>query len=57
MAVLKLFGHNILDGKKVHSLFNVMTMQHDVYDFFYCLRLWFEKTVVILGTCLETKNS
>jgi hypothetical protein len=57
MAVLKLFGHNILDGKKVHSLFNVMTMQHDVYDFFYCLRLWFEKTVVVLGTCLETKNS
>ncbi|KAF8266448.1 hypothetical protein EI94DRAFT_1830627 [Lactarius quietus] len=46
LAVLKQFGYHSdnPNGEKVHSLFNVMTMQHDVHDFFDRLMLWFEKT-------------
>ncbi|KIJ15329.1 hypothetical protein PAXINDRAFT_114990 [Paxillus involutus ATCC 200175] len=46
LAVLKRFGYNVdnLNGEKVHSLFNVMTMQRDVHDLFDRLELWFEKT-------------
>ncbi|KAF8261702.1 hypothetical protein EI94DRAFT_1605390, partial [Lactarius quietus] len=46
LAVLEQFRYNVnnLKGKKVHSLINVMTMQHDAHDFFDCLMLWFEKT-------------
>ena len=57
LAVLKRFGYNVdnLNGEKVHSLFNVMTMEHNVHDNFDRLELWFEKTVGILGVCFETK--
>ncbi|KDQ49769.1 hypothetical protein JAAARDRAFT_142978 [Jaapia argillacea MUCL 33604] len=46
LAVLKSFGYDVdsLNGEKVHSLFNVMTLQWDVHDFFDRLGLWFEKT-------------
>jgi len=49
LAVLKRFGYDAekLDGEKVHSLFNVMTMQHDVYYLFDRLELWFEATVSV----------
>jgi len=46
LAVLKQFGYDIdkLNGDKVHSLFNVMTLQADAYNMFNSLELWFEKT-------------
>ena len=49
LAVLKHFGYDAekLDGEKVHSLFNVMTMQRDVYHWFDRLELWFEATVSV----------
>jgi HNH endonuclease len=55
LAVLKQFGYNVdnLNGEKVHSLFNVMTMEHNAHDLFDRLDLWFEKTVSILGICFE----
>ncbi|EEB90280.1 hypothetical protein MPER_11531 [Moniliophthora perniciosa FA553] len=48
LAVLERFGYNVdsLNGTKVHSLHNVMTMQHDVYDWFDRLKLWFEATSI-----------
>ncbi|KAK0435631.1 hypothetical protein EV421DRAFT_1908507 [Armillaria borealis] len=33
-----------LNGAKVHSLFNVMTMEHNVCEWFTRLEIWFEKT-------------
>jgi hypothetical protein len=50
LAVLQQFGYDVetLTGEKVHSLFNVMTMQVDVRDRFDRLELWFEATVSIL---------
>jgi len=52
LAVLKRFGYNVenLNGPKVHSLFNVMTMEHNVHDLFYRLYLWLEATVSVTGT-------
>lgn len=49
MAVLKRLGYDVnqLNGAKVHSLYNVMTMQSDVHDWFDRLEIWFEKTVRI----------
>jgi len=48
LAVLKRFGYDIenLNGPKVHSLCNVMTMQKDVHDWFDRLEMWFEATNV-----------
>jgi len=48
LTVLKHFGYDVesLNGPKVHSLFNVMTMQHDVHDMFDRLYLWLEATEV-----------
>ncbi|KAF8239177.1 hypothetical protein L208DRAFT_119564 [Tricholoma matsutake] len=48
LAVLKRFGFDIenLNGPKVHSLYNVMTMQKDVHDWFDRLEMWFEATNV-----------
>jgi len=48
LAVLKHFGYDveILNGPKVHSLSNVMTMQKDVHDWFDRLHLWLEATEV-----------
>jgi len=52
LAILKRFGYDVesLNGPKVHSLFNVMTMQKDVHDWFDRLHLWFEATVSVTGT-------
>ena len=52
LAVLKRFGYDVdnLNGPQVHSLFNVMTMQHDVHDMFDRLCLWLEATVSVIGT-------
>jgi hypothetical protein len=49
LVVLKRFRYDAekLDGEKVHPLFNVMTMQRDVYYWFNRLGLWFEATVSI----------
>ncbi|EGO02895.1 hypothetical protein SERLA73DRAFT_176352 [Serpula lacrymans var. lacrymans S7.3] len=67
LAVLKHFGYNIesLNGEKFHSLFNVMTMEKDVHDWFDRLQMWFEKTVscrldswiLVLGHCIYTQPS
>ena len=50
LAVLKRFGYDVksLNGPKVHSLYNVMTMQHDVHDWFDRLDMWFEETVSVV---------
>jgi hypothetical protein len=50
LAVLKRFGYAVdnLNGDKVHSLFNVMTMQKDVHDWFDRLEIWFEATVSVI---------
>lgn len=49
MAVLSRFGYDVekINGPKVHSLFNVMTMQKDAHDYFDRLELWLEGTVGI----------
>lgn len=49
LAVLKRFGYDVesLNGAKVHSLFNIMTMEHNVHDSFDRLELWFERTVSV----------
>lgn len=48
LAVLKRFGYDIenLNGPKVHSLYNVMTMEKNVHDWFDRLEMWFEATNV-----------
>jgi hypothetical protein len=47
LAVLYHFGYDVenLNEPKAHSLYNVMTMQHDVHDWFDRLLVWFEETV------------
>jgi hypothetical protein len=49
LAVSKHFGYDVetLNGPEVHSLFNVMTMQHDVHVMFDRLYLWLEVTVSV----------
>ena len=49
LAVLSRFGYDVekINGPKVHSLFNVMTMQKDAHDYFDRLELWLEGTVGI----------
>jgi len=49
LAVLKRFGYDAekLNGENVYSLFNITTMQRDVYHWFDRLELWFEATVSI----------
>ncbi|KAJ3929362.1 MAG: hypothetical protein NXY57DRAFT_963689 [Lentinula lateritia] len=46
LAVLERFGYNIdsLNGPKIHSLHNVMSLIPSVHDFFDQL-LWFEATI------------
>jgi hypothetical protein len=52
LAVLKRFGYDVesLNGPKVHSLFNVVTMEQNAHDWFDRLQLWFEATVSVTGT-------
>ncbi|KII93012.1 hypothetical protein PLICRDRAFT_170811 [Plicaturopsis crispa FD-325 SS-3] len=46
LAVLQRFGYNVdqLNGEKVHSLFNVMTLEKNAHDLFEQLILWLEAT-------------
>lgn len=46
LAVLKRFGYDVnsINGEKVHSLYNVMTMELNIHDKFDRLELWFEET-------------
>ncbi|KAH7889119.1 hypothetical protein F5I97DRAFT_475539 [Phlebopus sp. FC_14] len=46
LAVLSRFGYDIskLNGEKVHSLYNVMTLQKDQHDYFDRLEMYFEAT-------------
>jgi hypothetical protein len=57
LAVLQQFGYDIknTNGNKVHSLYNVMTMELNSHILFNCLELWFEETVsiLLLGICLK----
>lgn len=50
LAVLKRFGYDVesLNGPKVHSLYNVMTMERNVHDWFDRLDMWFEETVSVV---------
>jgi hypothetical protein len=47
LAILKRFRYDIstFNGEKVHYLTNVMTLQHDIHDWFDRLDLYFEATV------------
>ena len=49
LAVLKSFGYDVenLNDSKVHSLYNVMTMEKNVHAWFGRLEMWFERTVSI----------
>jgi hypothetical protein len=49
LAVLSCFRYNIknLNGDRVHSLYNFMSMQLDIHDSFDQLELWFEEMVSI----------
>jgi hypothetical protein len=49
LAVLKRFGYDVenLNGSKVHSLYNVLTMEKNVHDWFDRLEMWFERTVSV----------
>ncbi|KAK0434466.1 hypothetical protein EV421DRAFT_1892740 [Armillaria borealis] len=46
LEVSKCFGYDVeqLNGAKVHSLYNVMTMEANVHESFKRLGIWFEKT-------------
>ncbi|KAG7085726.1 hypothetical protein E1B28_003269 [Marasmius oreades] len=46
LAVLHRFGYNVDDlyDSKIHSLYNVMTLEHNVHVAFDRLDLWFEAT-------------
>lgn len=59
LAVLKRFGYDIenLNGPKVHSLYNVMTMEKNVHDYFDRLEIWFEATVRATCTNLRILTS
>ena len=59
LAVLKRFGYDIenLNGLKVHSLYNVMTMEKNVHDYFDRLEIWFEATVRATCTNLRILTS
>lgn len=48
LAVLARFGYDIkkLDGSKIHSLHNVMTLITNFHGFFAQLNVWFEATSV-----------
>ncbi|KAK0442709.1 uncharacterized protein EV420DRAFT_1074455 [Desarmillaria tabescens] len=48
LAVLKGFGYDVeqVNGTKVHSLYNVITMESNVHDWFSRLEIWFEQTKV-----------
>ena len=52
LAVLERFGYDVghLKGPKVHSLFNVMTMEQNMHDWFDRLHMWFEATVSVTDT-------
>lgn len=56
MAVIKQFGYDLesVNSKKVHSLYNVMTMELLSHHLFDHLELWFEEMVsVLLIICLN----
>ncbi|KAF9062716.1 hypothetical protein BDP27DRAFT_1336223 [Rhodocollybia butyracea] len=48
LAVLQRFGYDInkINGSKVHSLFNIMTLDHPVHELFDRLKCWFEATAI-----------
>ncbi|KAF5339670.1 hypothetical protein D9757_014857 [Collybiopsis confluens] len=46
-----------LSGSHIHSLYNVMTMEMNVLDWFYRLELWFEATPTPNRYRIQTKNS
>jgi hypothetical protein len=58
LAVLQRFGYDVenLNGPKVHSLFNVMTLEKRVHDWFDRLELWFEATVSVFSPRLPVFN-
>lgn len=54
LAVLQRFGYDAesIHGKKVHSLYNVMTMELNSHELFNRLDLWFEEMVnTLLSIC------
>jgi hypothetical protein len=50
LAVLERFGYDVenLNGLKLHSLFNVMTMEINACDLFDRLEIWLEATVSVI---------
>ncbi|KAK0442704.1 uncharacterized protein EV420DRAFT_1074311 [Desarmillaria tabescens] len=56
LAVLKSFGYDVeqVNGTKVHSLYNIITMESNVHDWFNRLEIWFEKTKA--KNCYKLQN-
>ncbi|KAJ3774593.1 hypothetical protein FB446DRAFT_843871 [Lentinula raphanica] len=54
LAILKRFGYDVdkINGDKVHSLFNVMTLEMNTHDWFNRLGVYFEKTAAVNRYCL-----
>jgi hypothetical protein len=58
LVVLTHFGYIIenMNGSKVHSLYNVMTLEINVLDRFGRLQVWFEKTVSVAFISFALSN-
>ncbi|TFK69181.1 hypothetical protein BDN72DRAFT_959738 [Pluteus cervinus] len=56
LGVLKAFGYDIenLTGAKVHSLFNVMSLDPNFHEYFSRLEIWFEPTLTPHCYTIET---
>ncbi|KIK64646.1 hypothetical protein GYMLUDRAFT_39659 [Collybiopsis luxurians FD-317 M1] len=46
-----------LSGPQIHSLYNVMTMEPNILEWFYRLEMWFETTPTPHRYKIQTKNS
>jgi hypothetical protein len=58
LAVLKRFGYDVdnLNGEKVHSLYNVMSLKPDVHESFDSLYFWFEATVSVTNAYISLSS-
>ncbi|KAH7886546.1 hypothetical protein F5I97DRAFT_1867971 [Phlebopus sp. FC_14] len=57
LAVLQRFGYDVdqVNGAKVHSLYNVITMEKNAHDAFDRLEMWFESTTE--ANCYDVKTA
>ena len=50
------FGHDELNGEKIHRMENVMTLRSDLHTLFDTLGLWLEATVGLYRRCIPEFN-